>query len=278
MTTTITQTKDKLQAMLTENTGEHFLDSGGAYGRAWQRNQGIDFDACPPSRVEFEVYHGDDLYINVTHSVYHWLEDRVEYNEELDTKYREFVEKRDLYLDIQSATMFVETLPDVGGIYGEGDAMTVNTYNGEDLLSQTLQFVYWEDEDGEHVMLQIHGGCDVRGGYTDPVAFDLNGMSELAMFDNARATLFCNGCNHYWDTDDGCNWYSEGSCGRGYTNLEDYDVVEEKPEYPEIYSSSQKLIPGIPKRPEFSSGKLWVDEDKNGHCPYCGTILEVSAV
>lgn len=32
--------------MLTENTGKHFLDSGGANGRNWQRNQGLTGKWC----------------------------------------------------------------------------------------------------------------------------------------------------------------------------------------------------------------------------------------
>jgi hypothetical protein len=50
------------------------------------------------------------------------------------------------------------------GLYGEGDPITVNTYNGEDLLSQILQFVYFTYNCEPHVLLQTHGGCDVRGG------------------------------------------------------------------------------------------------------------------
>ena len=34
------RTKEIIYGMLIENTGTHFLDSGGAYGRAWERNQG----------------------------------------------------------------------------------------------------------------------------------------------------------------------------------------------------------------------------------------------
>jgi hypothetical protein len=34
-----------IASMMTENTGTHFLDSGGAYGRNWQRNQGLTVGA-----------------------------------------------------------------------------------------------------------------------------------------------------------------------------------------------------------------------------------------
>ena len=33
------ETKELIYQMLTENTGSHFLDSGGAGNRHWQRNQ-----------------------------------------------------------------------------------------------------------------------------------------------------------------------------------------------------------------------------------------------
>ena len=46
-----------------------------------------------------------------------------------------------------------------------------NTYNGDSDLSQVLQGS-WLEMDGEpYLLLQIHGGCDVRGGYTDAKLF-----------------------------------------------------------------------------------------------------------
>jgi len=38
--TTANDTADILAGMFTENTGRHMLDSGGAYGRNWEHNQG----------------------------------------------------------------------------------------------------------------------------------------------------------------------------------------------------------------------------------------------
>lgn len=77
------------------------------------------------------------------------------------------------------------------GIYGEGKPITVNTYNGEDLLSQVLQYIYFTNQSGEFVVLQIHGGADVRGGYTAPHVFELN--DELNIFNNAKAVIHCTG-------------------------------------------------------------------------------------
>ena len=48
------------------------------------------------------------------------------------------------------------------------EARTINTYNGECDLSQTIQFVYVGDTyDCDVIALSIHNGADVRGGYTD---------------------------------------------------------------------------------------------------------------
>ena len=40
--------------MLKENTGTHFLDSGGNSNRNWQRNQDINFEGQPC--VEFGIF------------------------------------------------------------------------------------------------------------------------------------------------------------------------------------------------------------------------------
>lgn len=37
-------TKEVILSQLQENTGRHMLDSGGAYGRSWERNQGKTWD------------------------------------------------------------------------------------------------------------------------------------------------------------------------------------------------------------------------------------------
>jgi hypothetical protein len=50
-----------------------------------------------------------------------------------------------------------------------------NTYNHENNLSQILLFVTFNYEGNKYALLQIHGGADVRGGYTDTRCFKLNG-------------------------------------------------------------------------------------------------------
>lgn len=199
-----------------------------------------------------------------------------------------------------------------GGIYGEGEPLTVNTYNGENLVDQILQYVLFSNDSGEYVALQIHGGCDVRGGYTKPRVFSFGHRSELDIIDNMRATIHCTGKDrlpeaerffekiraqlalpgigedtraallelensneHHWDTDDAYHWYFQGSCGAGAEpQLEKYEAVNLDDEEHE-FKVQDKEGPGIVS--EFwEPGKLCI-KDGDGYCPYCGAKLSVSA-
>lgn len=72
-----------------------------------------------------------------------------------------------------------------GLLFGESQ----NSYNGECLLSQTIQYTPLTFEDTSdmysmaYVLLQIHGGADVRGGYTDAKLFKLD-ADEVFFFHN----------------------------------------------------------------------------------------------
>lgn len=98
------ETASVLADMLTENTGTHMLDSGGASGRAWQRNQAavaktgkgpVAFFESQPESVfgwpcvnphpnfrEEDSKLTAELWVN--HSVYHWLKEAVTYAPEVD--------------------------------------------------------------------------------------------------------------------------------------------------------------------------------------------------
>ena len=254
-------TEEKLTEMLQESTGRHICDSGFAYGYHWEHNKGRDFAAEPEGSVKF-YQRGEEANIIPTVSVYHFLRNRVTYNPELDRRFYEYLDNEGMDADLSGAKCFVSD--------GGGEPVIVNTYNGECVLSQVLQYVYWEDDDGSHVLLQIHGGCDVRGGYTDPVAFDIE---ETDIFDNAEASIYCDDCGKHWYTDNANNWYPED--GNAYTNLEDYPATDTRPNYPEKRNPAQRALPiDLPEPPE-PCAVLWIDEDGNGHCPYCGSLLHL---
>jgi hypothetical protein len=48
---------------------------------------------------------------------------------------------------------------------------TFNTYNWDSDLSQVLQGSWIDIGGQQYLLLQIHNGCDVRGGYTDAKLF-----------------------------------------------------------------------------------------------------------
>jgi hypothetical protein len=183
------------------------------------------------------------------------------------------------------------------GIYGEGDPLTVNTYNEENLLDQVLLFTYFEvrtgpgrgGNHGSYVVLQVHGGCDARGGYSRPRVFTVNDPDDLTIFDYRRGTIFCTGKgpfardrrqldlptvagdspDHYWTTDDGCHWYREGACGRGAgTQLETYERVT-------VIGCDEDLVEGTTQ--EWVAGSLCVLDTGDGFCPVCGGLLQASS-
>ena len=176
-------TQQTICNMLTENTGTHMLDSGGEGGRNWQQNQGLTvaaLEAAPSATLE--VYHsekwGYDL--SPTIDVYHFLCNSLE----IDDICEEF-----------NAMPVNDWEGNAYGLSRDGESWlldrkfmikgAVNTYNGESSLSQVLQYTYlsspdfdsWYDDgvyDGDYLLLQIHGGADVRGGYTDAKLFKIN--------------------------------------------------------------------------------------------------------
>jgi hypothetical protein len=275
-------TRERLAAMLTENTGRSFLDSGDHYGRHWQRNQGLEFDAQPVSSLQAYVRTDGEgvaqLDLVASLDVYHWLAERLTFNAHRQRCFEKWQARTGNDGQLASMEEYVAQLPDATGIYCDGSPLTVNTYNGEDCLSQTLQYVYWEDSDGAHLLLQIHGGCDVRGGYTDAVWFDVN--SELAIFDNARCTLGCpRGCVT-WDSDDaGYRFHDSGNrYPEPAIEFRDLEPTTERPEYTPAPDPRQRSLPGVDRLSEFapSIGLLYVcEETRKAHCPCCGDVLEL---
>lgn len=226
--TKLSKTKRVLAEMLKENTGTALCDSGGYYGRHWQRNQGKDFETMPRSVVEFRVWkHGDKVEpeIMVTHNIYHWLESRLEFCPEMDKLFHgRFLKECDGTTNTVISTVsgtspysgggekswmqlmnefpeWLKTLKDrsrqpkyenITDYYGDGDPVIRYTYSEDNCLSQDVQYLYFEIGCNNYVALQIHGGCDARDGLTKPRLFMVDeSCSELPMFDHAKASLYC---------------------------------------------------------------------------------------
>ena len=198
MQQTISKTEEVIFGMLTENTGGSILDSGGAYGRNWERNQKKtieDFRSEPEAWL-------DPRYGDATKSLFWHLKNNLTADEGLTAAFSKFAEA---YPD-ESWLETIELWLDKLGVAKEGELYSearwsFNTYNfGYWLCSQTVQGSFFGLGGKDYLIMQVHGGCDVRGGYTAPQVFELSPWDGRInfIFDGERANFICQGddCSH----------------------------------------------------------------------------------
>ncbi len=187
-----TRTEEIIYEMLTENTGRHLLDSGGDDGRAWQRNQVKSLDDFKnESRTQF-----DAKYYEATISTFHHLVDALEYSQEYTELFDEVA--------MSNADMgWLELMESFPTAVGWERLFTENSYNRESLLSQVIQYTVYRNATDIVVALQIHGGADVRGGYTRPRLFTMNEEYSLI---NEYGTIYCTGEAVDSDGPHGIDW------------------------------------------------------------------------
>lgn len=163
--------KQLVYEMLTENTGKAMGDSGGAYGRNWERNQNKtlhDFEAEDDESYMFDHENG---WLERRVSVFHYLTNNLEIDDLCEA-----------FNSLQDENDNWDADGDVYGVSREAYAMlmehpdveiqrTWNTYNGDSDLSQILQGANLEIDGEYYFIIQIHGGCDARGGYTHAKMF-----------------------------------------------------------------------------------------------------------
>ena len=177
--------EQRIFEMLVKCTGQAICDSGGIYGRNWEHNQGralVDFRNEPEVKLNFH----DGIAEGYTIGVFHYLTKQIE----LDGICQEF---NDVKADDWDAE-------DYYGVSAEGSKLLnkynveigegFNSYNGESSLSQVIQGTYVKIAGNGYVVLQIHGGCDVRGGYTDAKLFKIvNDYGEFLAPEDVHGTI-----------------------------------------------------------------------------------------
>ena len=107
----------------------------------------------------------------------------------------------------------------IGGKYEH----TINSYNGESMLSQVIQYVVYSNENDEpRILLQIHNGCDVRGGYTTPRIFAPED-SDLGLYGES-ASIVCTNKECYFAMD----WRGEWTDHSGaYTDFKPWEYADD---------------------------------------------------
>lgn len=146
------------------NTGAHMLDSGGAYGRHHER------DDIPESQPAIYAQDwGDEVYLSVNTAA--WLDENAEINRYETERFYRWASKVDPR-DEQSWPELLETY--VERRWPDEPIKGDNVYNWENPFDQVFQYWIVGDSDyPETVIIQMHNGCDVRGGYTGPVFADI---------------------------------------------------------------------------------------------------------
>ena len=198
--------------MMIENTGAHFLDSGGAYGRNWERNRAIP-DMRPDKPTLADVWGkvgapADDYSFTV--SLFAYLTGYLEINETSERLNELFDMHRDANPDDREYLLMQTFNPgDYDPEYSEFEHHGGgNSYNHETTLSQDIQFDWLSDErfnyyNPAYIMLQIHGG------YTEPKIFY---VPDPAAFVCGWGDLYADcKCTHLSAESAGYYWFGEYS-------------------------------------------------------------------
>jgi len=173
------KTVNAIFSMLSENTGKALCDSGGAYGRNWEKNQGktrADWLNSPEVIIDFWERKPGEFIPFYTLNVFHFLADALEIDSICEAFNRVNV-KADNWDGEKFYGLSSEGeafLNNIGAEIGEA----WNSYNWSGPYSQVLQGAPVKIGEAEYLLIQIHGGCDVRGGYTTARLFKFPEYSE----------------------------------------------------------------------------------------------------
>lgn len=263
--------------LITENTGTHILDSGGSSGRHWQRNRKHSLqDFIDSDEIVFRPRLSRDgkLDWDVTLSLFHFLDNNLDYDDDLTNLFNRFVDRRESefwefweehhqeynpetqeYFDAgprgygdwsweKAIGCFVGWAIKHSSKYHEsydfsGEKGSDYTYNQENILSQDFIYYYF----GDVVFIRTHNGADARGGFTGPVIFRQKSMNEYSWLNFSSYTICCEN-GHWWDFNDGYEDTEQVIClGQSHDNKRktakaiDYDNTE-----PEVLESLDKSI------------------------------------
>lgn len=189
METTIYDSAAKsLAAQFVENTGRHILDSGGAYGRRFERLAGMTVgDFMAADQVTIDEYSGPSV------SLFRVLVDHLQVTDTtrgFTQGFRDFVEASPVgehyYNSAHSVADFV-----TGALRGD-IVRHDNTYNFEHLADGDVQFVEFTVSGETYTAISTHNGADIRGGYSDFVVYLACDCWGYAL---TKCTLTCRKCD-----------------------------------------------------------------------------------
>ena len=202
---TTTTTKRILNKMFKENTGRALCDSGDAYGRQYERNQKVRDLYAVPDTIRAE----SNEFISISLNTFKRLVDMCDFEPTMDAMFKTYSKKQEDTYNLEDMESFAEMMND-GDVEFSSEPFTCNTCNEETSLDQTLQFTAFMNQDVEYIILQVHGGCDVRSGYSTPRIFSISSDSDspTSVLVNPDLSVTCD-CEHgAYSDDNGNTWYN----------------------------------------------------------------------
>jgi hypothetical protein len=156
----MTQLEKRIYEMFTTNTGKAMGDSGSAYGRHWERNIQLSFEDFNKEK-EYIVYLEKDPYVVV--DTFKLFQNNLEY-----TPLQDEFDATGLEKDFENYEKWLEE---------KGYELDIirNSYNDDVAYTQVYEYAYvLQDGHPSHIIISLHQGCDIRGGYTDCYIFGLS--------------------------------------------------------------------------------------------------------
>ena len=178
-------TRQILGKILRENTGQVLVDSGGYNGRDYQKRRTIKSFSAIPEQWAFE-YLGDKF---LKKNAFLFLAEHLTYDPEMTRKLLRTVENP---YDSCQILEFIESIED--------RTLDINWSSvlENSILDVTIEFDPFEHDGDEYIILQVHGGCDIRWGYTKPRAFKVQELGPfLSGITSISASCECGVCDLY---------------------------------------------------------------------------------
>lgn len=247
-----------IEAMLKQPTGSYLTDSGSIYGSHWERNQGVTFEACPQTSDSFHAWQHQGeglpgrLEINSRVSLYHWMVNNLELDQALQAKLEDYGRQpgNECLGGLALADCFADDLHESGDSAAAPGCYLTYNYPDRVHLGQDVQFytLFMDDSQYEpsHLVLSVHGGCDIRGGFSEPKVFKLRGD-----YDDALGSMHISGWaagDNVWDW---VNWNtvecgSENACTESLNTIPAYELswLIEDPEFPSNERAMYAAIQG----------------------------------
>jgi hypothetical protein len=174
--------------MMTERVGHHPLDSGGIYGYNHNKNEKRtieEFMRGPEEWLELSKLSESErgkypprYEVSRVASIFHYLcggeVDKIceEFNK-LNTDAEDWDSERFGPGVSKQAGEFLAS-QEIEEVY-----LTGNSYNHDSELDGTYQYQFLKIDGEWYMVFQYHGGCDVRGGYTDAKMLKVDGYHSV---------------------------------------------------------------------------------------------------